>query len=121
MKIQQLLLLAFLATGPYFCFAQADTASSEKPVRFEFKPSSDAHPLVILKSDNRTMEVDPTANEVFDIESIDSKWVKSITVLKGQDAKNTYGERASNGVLVVQLVDNYIFTKAIYKKIGPKN
>ncbi|MEX2230991.1 MAG: hypothetical protein WD824_02430 [Cyclobacteriaceae bacterium] len=121
MKIKQLFLSVILAMGTQFCFAQADAPGKEAPVRFEFKPAPDANPLVILKSDNRTMEIDPKENEVFDMESIDKKWIKSISVLKGEIAKNTYGERASNGVLIVQLVDNYIFTKAIYKKIGPKN
>jgi hypothetical protein len=121
MKIKQLLLIVILALGTQFCFAQADPASKERLARFEFRPATHANPLVILKSDQRMMEVAPKENEVFDMESIDKKWVKSIRVLNGQEAKNTYGDRGSNGVLIVQLVDNYIFTKPIYKKIGPKN
>src|SRR5688500_10251727 len=121
MKIKQLFFLGFLAMGTQFCYAQDDITGKEKLARFEFKPAADANPLVILKSDQRTMEVDPKDNEVFDMKSIDPKWVKSVTVLKAEIARNTYGDRGSNGVLIVQLVDNYIFTKAIYKKIGPKN
>lgn len=110
------LLLVFFVTLAHAGLAQKD--SSQTSVPFVFKLSSSRTPLVILKSDKRTMELDPRNDEIFDMKSIAAKWVKSITVLKDQNAKDIYGERGANGVLIVQLVDNYVFSKALNKKIG---
>jgi hypothetical protein len=120
MKIKSCILVAFLIAGSQLCLAQEESPAKSVE-RFQFKPAPSGSPLVILKSDLRTMEVDPRNNEIFDMESIDKKWIKSITVLKAENAKLTYGERAANGVLILQLVDNYIFTNAIYKKIKADN
>jgi hypothetical protein len=42
-------------------------------------------PLYVLKSDDQVMEIDPEKNEEFKVDSIDLKWIRMITVLKGED------------------------------------
>lgn len=114
MKTRSSLLLTMLVAATHVCFAQID--STRQHDTFVFKPTPIYGPLYVLKSDDRTMELDPKKNEVFDPKSIDSKWVKMITVLNVAEAMQRYGERGANGVVVLQLVDNYIFSKAVYTK-----
>lgn len=104
-------------------FTQATLAQVDSiqraPEPFVLQPAVSNAPLVILKSDDRSIVLDPRKDEVFDIESIDSKQIQSITVLKNENARALYGEKGVHGVLIIQLVDNYIFSKEIYKKIRP--
>ena len=115
MQIQKTLLFIFFAAVAHTGLSQKDSTQTSVP--FVFKPARTLAPLVVLKSDDRTMELDPRNDEIFDFESIDAKFVKSITLLNDKTAKDTYGDRGTNGVLMVHLIDNYIFSKAIYKKI----
>lgn len=120
MKIRQMLLVCIAITAAHFCSAQVDSSAvkTKTPV---FKPSLQPAPLVVLKSDERTLELDPMKNEEFNFDAIETKWIKSITVLKGENARREYGERGADGVLIVQLADNYIFSKPTLIKFQIKN
>src|SRR5690606_16553872 len=87
--------------------ASQDTETTS--TQFTLPPTP--QPLVVLKSDKRSLTLDPQKNEVFDINAIDTQSIKSITVLKGEDAREAYGPSAADGVLIVRLVDNYVFSK----------
>jgi hypothetical protein len=103
-----------------FGFAQTDK-SAQNTGTTQLKPATTISPLVILKSDNRFLVLDPKKDEVFDFEAIDPKWIKSITVLKDEKAREAYGDKGQNGVLIIQLVDNYIFAKSALIKFKPQD
>lgn len=119
MKVKQLILATILFTGCHLCFAQDDNAGAEvKPIKFRATSinSTSPQPLFVLKASEKTLEFDPAKNEKPDLESIDSKWIETITVLKGDDAKNKYGDRGLNGVIVIVFKDLYLLSKELQTK-----
>src|SRR5687768_7115691 len=103
MKVKQSLLLSLLMSVGQLGFSQTEK-SARNTETTQFKPAPAISPLVILKSDSRILVLDPKKNEVFDFEAIDPQWIKSITVLKDERARDEYGDKAENGVLIIQLV-----------------
>lgn len=120
MKVKESILLSLLMSIGQFGFAQTDKGTRTTETT-QFKPTPSLGPLVILKSDDRSLELDPKNNEAFDFDAIDQKWIKSITVLKDEKARDAYGDRGENGVMIIQLVDNFIFSKPALIKFRTGN
>ena len=117
MKVMSFVLLAFLLTSLQFCCAQEATASRElKPIHFKAKPVYSV--LYILKNTERTVELGPRKNETLDLESLDSRWVKTIKIIKAPEAKETYGEKGAQGVVIIELKDEYILSKEVLAKLN---
>ena len=74
--------------------------------------------LYVLKSDLRSLELDPKKNEIFNVKSIDSRDVRFVTVLNRREGRKLYGEKGSNGVIIVQLADYYDLSKENLLKTG---
>lgn len=100
------------ATLTSFVYGQGDATVKEK-----FKPAPMYSALYILKSDYRTMELDPKKNEIFDVRSVDPKLVRFVTILNSEQAKKLYGQKGANGVVIVQFEDHYILSKETVTKL----
>lgn len=99
-----------LAASIQMSMAQSNfTANASDHTRKERAPMYKA--LYILKSDLRSVELDPKKNEILDVRSIDQKHVKFVTVLSSKEGKKIYGEKGANGVVIVQLADYYNLAK----------
>jgi len=117
MKIKLLITCIILAGAAQFSFAQSNIASARSENTLVKKaPMYTA--LYVLKSDLRSIELDPKKNEIFDVKSIDQKHVKFVTILSGKEGKKLYGEKGSNGVVIVQLADFYDLSKEAFTKLG---
>lgn len=81
--------------------------AKEKPAR-EDAPMYKA--LFVLRSDFKTVELDPRKNQFFDVKAIDAKYVKYVSILKRREAIKLYGEKGSHGVVIVQFADDYAFS-----------
>jgi hypothetical protein len=73
-----------------------------------------AKPLYVLKAEEKTAIIDPAKGEKFEVESIDPSWIKFVDVLKGESAVKEYGEKASNGVVIIYFKDYYILSKEVH-------
>ena len=113
MKVKESLLLSLLMSVGQLGFSQSDK-STRNADSTQLTPAP--RPLVILQSDDRFLILDPKKNETFDFDAIEPKSIKSITVLKDEKARNAYGDKGQNGVLVIRLVDNYVLSKSALMK-----
>ena len=105
-------LVIMLAIVAPVVYAQGDATVKEK-----FKQAPMYSALYILKSDYRTMELDPKKNEIFDVRSINPKFVRFVTVLSSEEARKLYGEKGARGVVIVQFEDHYILSKETLTKL----
>ncbi|MGC1241528.1 MAG: hypothetical protein WA874_08060 [Chryseosolibacter sp.] len=106
MKSVTLIASIIFATASHLSFGQGDAS-----VKKDFKRVPMYSALFILKSDYRTMEIDPKKNEIFDVKAIDKRFVRFVTVLNSEQAKKLYGERGANGVVIVQFEDHYVLSR----------
>jgi len=119
MNIKYLIFAAILVIGNQLCFAQVENDSKElKPISFNpITTHSPRTPLYILKSGGETLEIDPDKDERLDLESLDSRYVKSIQVFKDADATVKYGDKGTHGVVVIYFKESYILSKAVVTKL----
>jgi len=116
MKMKLLFVGILLSAGAHCSLAQSNIASAAREnTMVKTAPMYTA--LYILKSDLRSIELDPKKNEFFDVKSIDQKHVKFVTVLSGKEGKKLYGEKGTNGVVIVQLADFYELSKEALTKL----
>jgi hypothetical protein len=97
-----------LVTASLSGFTQSKGSKSNKTDVARVKP------LYVLKAEERIAIIDPAKGEKFDIESIDPSWIKAVDVLKGENAIKEYGEKASNGVVIIYFKDYYILSKEVH-------
>jgi hypothetical protein len=117
MKIKSFFLLAFLFATLQFCYAQEADASKElKPIHFKATPIYSV--LYIFKNTEKTVALDPRKNEKLDLESLDSRWVKTIQTIKAPEAKKIYGEKGAQGVVIIELKDEYTLSKEALAKLN---
>lgn len=115
MKVKRFFLLAILIIGSNMCFGQGNTAWKEPESSMFISPRIRT-PLYVLKIDDQTLELDRDHHETLDFESFDTKWIKSIRVIKGEEAKNTYGDKGLSGVVVIEFKESYILPKDLRAK-----
>lgn len=96
-----------------FCVALIHTGAAQTPsptLKHE-KLAPMYKALFVLRSDYKTVELDPKKNEFFDVQAIDARQIKYVAVLKKREAMKLYGEKGSDGVVIVQFADDYIFSR----------
>jgi hypothetical protein len=114
MRLIQLAVLMIFVAAAHLSFGQSATAAKNSQPELKRPPMYSA--LFIVKSDFRTMEINPGKNEMFNVSSIEAKYVKFVTILDSKHAKKIYGEKGSNGVVIVQLADRVDLSKEIFVK-----
>jgi hypothetical protein len=72
----------------------------------------------VLKVGNRSVEFDPRKNEESEAIPIEPNTIESISVLKGEEAKNKYGEGAKHGVVIITFKDFDMISKELQKKFS---
>ncbi|MEX1239908.1 MAG: hypothetical protein WEB30_09325 [Cyclobacteriaceae bacterium] len=120
MKIRLIFIFFLVAAAGHFSFGQSNvTAMATEGTMVESAPMYTA--LYVLKSDLRSIELDPKKNEIFDVKSVDQKHVKFVTVLSGKEGRKIYGEKGSTGVVIVQLADFYDLSREGFIKLKKDN
>ena len=114
MRLIQFTVLMIFAASGHLALGQSATAGKNSQPELKRPPMYSA--LFIVKSDFRTMEINPGKNEMFDVSSIEAKYVKFVTILDSKQAKKIYGEKGSNGVVIVQLADRVDLSKKLFVK-----
>jgi hypothetical protein len=118
MNIKQIIFISVLAIGHSLCFAQGDLFKNESGAQ---KFNSNDSIYFVMKVDDRSLEFDPRGNEKFDFASLDPNTIQSISILKGEEAKNNYGNRAQHGVVIVTFKDFDMISKELQKKFTDLN
>ncbi|HEX6893452.1 MAG TPA: hypothetical protein VF141_22225 [Chryseolinea sp.] len=71
-------------------------------------------PLFVINADDKTLQIPPAKEPIhsfshslpMEMNGISANWIKSITVLKDQQATEKYGELGQYGVVIIELKDN---------------
>lgn len=72
-------------------------------------------PLFIILIDDKSLEVlnNPNTKDSVSLNQFNPEWIESITVLKGKDSTDKYGERGQNGVVLITLKKDILNTMPI--------
>lgn len=107
MKFRGFFLAAVLACLAQFACAQDNGEASDNIIG---PPPPPPEFLLVLKSDDKTVILDPETHDMPSIESaVDTRWVQSIEMITGEDAFSRYGIKGRNGVIIIQFKPNYVF------------
>jgi hypothetical protein len=104
--------LAVLVFAGTFCFGQEKENNTPFAV-VDYKPGTNAA-LLVLDVGNRKLMA--AKGEEVKVESFDTRWLQSISVLKGKDATDLYGDKAKNGVIVLVFKDYDLVPKTLQSK-----
>ena len=80
--------------------------------------------LFIIKSSEKTVEIDNRLGNKLDLDDIDPNQISTISVLKDNDAIEQHGEKARDGVIVIHLRDYASLpdkTKKLFEKVEKKD
>ena len=106
MNFRRFFLVGILACAAQLACAQ-DGSSSDFLVTPP--PSSPLEFLLVLRTDDKTVILDPETQDMTSFESaVDTKWVQSIEMITGEEAYSKYGSKGKNGVIVIQFKPNYV-------------
>ena len=108
-----LILLIFLNT---FSYGQDQVKST--PPTYSISPPT---PLVILKSGNETIEFDPAKGDTLDNDALKPEWIESISVLSSDEAKDVYGKKGADGVIIISLKEDQFITRESLLKLRASN
>jgi len=111
----KLALIIVLISGSSFCYAQDAFSVPPSAPSSDISPPIPA-PLLVLRIDGETIELDPDTNEVPDVESLDSNSMTSIEFVDAVDATLQYGHKGRNGVIIIQFKDNYVLPASLRLK-----
>ncbi|MEJ1241228.1 hypothetical protein WBG78_23975 [Chryseolinea sp. T2] len=108
MNFKGILLIGLIA-----CVAQLACAQDSNTAVSEFQVAPPPAPpefLLVLRTDDKTVIVDPETNDMPAIESVvDARWVQSVEMITGEEALSRYGLKGRNGVIIIQFKPNYVF------------
>ncbi|MGC3943972.1 MAG: hypothetical protein QM762_05460 [Chryseolinea sp.] len=108
MRFKGILLAGFFACVAQLACAQ-DNNIAVSDVLITPPPSAPPEFLLVLRTDDKTVIVDPETNDMPAVESaVDTRWVQSIEMLTGEDALSRYGLKGRNGVIIIQFKPNYV-------------
>jgi len=116
MKIKNIILLTILVVGQNWCFGQVDQNKRELE-KIQTNSTQDS-PFYILKVDNKSLEFDSNKNQKFDLKTVDQNSIESVSVLKGSDATDKYGDKGQNGVIVITFRDFKLLSKELQLKFN---
>jgi len=106
MNFRRFFLAGVLAFAAQLAWAQ-DNSSADFLVTPP--PSTPLEFLLVLRTDDRTVILDPETQDMASYESaVDTKWVQSIEMITGDEAYSKYGSKGKNGVIVIQFKSNYV-------------
>lgn len=119
MIIKQMILVTILALGQSLCFGQTDQTKKDlKSIQLKTRQDS---PFFVLKVDDKSLEIDARNNEELDLETIDPNCIESISLLKGNEAKEKYGDKGQNGVVIITFKDLNLLSKELQRKFTDSN
>lgn len=80
-----------------------------------FEVSNILDPLFIILADGKSLEVlnNPNTKDSVSLNQFNPEWIESITVLKGKDSTDKYGERGQNGAVLITLKKDILNTMPI--------
>lgn len=116
MQIIQVFGVAFMTLFQSLCFGQADVSKSE-PGNLVSSPGKQI-PLYVVKVDNKSLEFDARKKQNLDLNSIDPNSINSVSVLKGEDAIEKYGEKGTNGVVIITIKNFDLLSKELQTMIN---
>lgn len=102
MKIGNLFIVSLFVFGHQFCFGQEIPGSNllEPKPAMVFKASA-IQPYYVLKADKKSVGIMSTADNKFELSSIEAELISRVDVIKGENARDQYGELGANGVIVI--------------------
>ena len=74
-------------------------------------------PLVILLSEDDTIEFDPAKGDTLNYSSIKPEWISSVDVIDGLNAKEEFGDKGLNGVVIIHLKDQQFISRESLVKL----
>jgi hypothetical protein len=102
----------FFVAGILACLAQLACAQGNNAVTELQVPPPSAPPefLLVLRTGDKTVIVDPETNDMPSVESsVDASWVQSVEMITGDEALSRFGLKGRNGVIIIQFKPNYVF------------
>lgn len=114
MKTKQIFLITILSFGLTLCFGQTNHTKKES-TNVQIKSKLDK-PYYVLKVNEKSLEFDARKNENLDLESIDPNAIESVSVLKGDEAKNKYGDKGQSGVVIITIKNFDLLSKDLQAK-----
>jgi hypothetical protein len=102
----------FFLAGVFACVAQMACAQDNNAATELQVPPPSAPPefLLVLRTADKTVIVDPETNDMPSVESaVDASWVQSVEMITGDEALSRYGLKGRNGVIIIQFKPNYVF------------
>jgi hypothetical protein len=112
MKTNQMFFLAVLVLAGTVCLGQEKDNNTQFAV-VDYKPGPTAA-LLVLDVGNRKLV--PAKGEEVSVESFNTRWLQSISVLKGKDATDLCGDKGKNGVIVLVFKDYDLVPQALQSK-----
>jgi hypothetical protein len=64
------------------------------------------------------VQLDPRKNQRLDLESLDSRSINTIQIIKAPEATEKYGEKGAQGVVVIEFKDEYILSDKVLSKLN---
>lgn len=114
MKTIQIFLITILSFGLNLCFGQTDQTKKES-TNVQIKSKLDK-PYYVVKVNEKSLEIDASKNENFDLASIDPNAIESVSVLKGDEAKNKFGDKGQSGVVIITVKNFDLLSKELQAK-----
>lgn len=115
MKTKHIFLITILSFGLTLCFGQTEQTKKKESASIQLK-SKQATPFYVLKVDEKSIEFDARKNENLDLASIDPNAIESVSVLKGDEAKNKYGDKGQSGVVIITIKNFDLLSKDLQAK-----
>ena len=111
----------FFLAGVFACVAQLACAQDEGSSTAIVGPPSSSPPefLLVLKTVNKTLIVDPEKHDMMAYESsVDTNWVQSIEMISGEEAVSRFGFQGRNGAIIIQFKPEYVLPLGLPEASG---
>lgn len=90
-----------LAMGLMVMIPTSGAAQDQEPNYGTIKILAKKKPYLVLKADDRVLELKADESERLDVDKLDANNIESMHVLKDQEAINQYAENGKNGVVII--------------------
>lgn len=107
MKIIRVVLAAALACSIQFCVAQESAYASDNSQTLSAEPQ----PLLVLKMGDEVTVLYPELYEAPGLNSIDSKWIKSIELIGPEESVRLYGKEGRDGAIVLEFKEDLLLAR----------
>ena len=110
MKTKQLILL-FAFALLFMQGAAQDVPQEPRPLKI-----GTAAPYFVLKVGEKSVGIDTKEEISFDLKSINSEGIQEICVLKDKTAISQYGDKGTNGVVIITFKESYVLPETLKAK-----